>query len=73
MTNTIDIENINRYIEHHIDKGCELFPECALCPFNDCFNQVPRVELLNKREAIREGLRGLNKVLRRKELWTSWK
>ena len=36
MTNTIDVENINRYIEHHPDEGCPLYRRCGTCKFSDC-------------------------------------
>lgn len=69
----IDSENINRFIENHPDKGCDLFPSClGECPFNECLYRAPRAKLERKRELLRAGLKGLNKVLKRGEVWPNW-
>lgn len=70
---TVDVENINCYIEHHPDKGCELYPKCEDCPFMDCLHQTGREAILIERKRLRDTLYRMSGMLRRKELWVSWK
>lgn len=69
MTNTIDVENINCYIEHHPDKGCDLYPECGSCPFRDCLLQTGRQPLMDEQKRLRDTLYRVTGMLRRKNLW----
>lgn len=56
MTNTIDTENINRYIEHHPDDGCILYRCCGTCKFTDCFvsTATEGQETYNKERLLKE-------------------